>query len=116
MPNVLWIWDVNTLSLKTVLIQLQPIKNFTWCDNSEYLLFCTGAPRVFFWSKEGASVCDIPFGKIFSLDKIQILFSVESKQFGVQKIEWNQDGATALLFDKVINQHHVNFFLTITLE
>jgi len=85
MPNVLWIWDVNTLSLKTVLIQLQPIKNFTWCDNSEYLLFCTGAPRVFFWSKEGASVCDIPF---------------ESKQFGVQKIEWNQDGATALLFDK----------------
>lgn len=85
MPNVLWIWDVSKLLLKTVLIQLQPIKTFTWCDNSEYLVFCTGSPRVFFWSKEGASVCDIPF---------------ESKNFAVNKIDWSKDGTTLLLFDK----------------
>ena len=42
MPNVLWIWDANNLSLKAVLIQIQPIKSFTWSDNSEFLTFCTG--------------------------------------------------------------------------
>ena len=64
MPNVLWIWDIASLSLKVILIQLQPIKSFTWSDNSEYLVFSTGGTRVYFWSKDGASVCDVPFGKI----------------------------------------------------
>ena len=42
MPNVLWIWDVNNLNLKAILIQLQPIRSFTWSQNSEFLAFCTG--------------------------------------------------------------------------
>jgi len=85
MPNALWIWDINTLSLKALLLQLNPIKTFTWSENSEYLVFCTGTNRIFFWSKQGASVCDIPF---------------ENKSFSVSKIDWSKDATTMLLFDK----------------
>ena len=97
MPNVLGIWDVNSLSLKVILIQLHPIKHFTWCENSDYLVLCTGTPRIFFWSKEGASVCDVPFGKV----KRYLSNLVEGKTFGVNRIDWSKDGNVMLLFDKV---------------
>jgi WD40 repeat protein len=85
MPNVLWVWDVNSLNLKAVLIQLQPIKSFVWSENSDFLAFSTGTGRVFFWSREGASVCDIPY---------------EGRAVTVQKIDWSQDARAMILFDK----------------
>jgi len=85
MPNVLWIWDANSLSLKVVLIQLQPIKCFVWSENSDFLAFCTGSGRVFFWSREGASVCDIPY---------------EGRAITVQRIDWSRDSKAMILFDK----------------
>lgn len=30
MPNVLWVWDISTLSLKYVIIHKNPVKHFAW--------------------------------------------------------------------------------------
>lgn len=82
---MLWIWDVQTLSLHIILIQLQPIKWAAWSPVSLHLAFCTGTSRLYMWSLEGASVCDVP---------------LESKDFHVNKIKWSADGQSMLLLDK----------------
>lgn len=62
-PTVLWIWDMHDIALSVVLLHLQPIKAISWSPRSLHLAICTGTSRVFLWSEEGASVCEIPFGK-----------------------------------------------------
>jgi WD40 repeat protein len=91
-PTVLWIWDMLTLTLSVVLIQLQPIKSVSWSPRSLHLVICTGTPRVFLWSEEGASVCEIPFGKCYS----------EARDFAVQKVKWSETGQALLLMDKAV--------------
>jgi len=59
-PNVLWIWDMSTLSLSVMLIHDKPIRCAKWSSKTHHLAFCTGSPRLFLWSFEGASICDIP--------------------------------------------------------
>lgn len=84
-PNCLWIWKVSSLSLFTLTLQTQPIKHLEWSPKSLHLAFCTGTGRLFFWSTEGASVCEVP---------------LESKDFKVNKFKWSPDGSTLLIIDK----------------
>jgi len=85
MPTTLWLWDMTTLTLHVVLIQFHPIKSVAWSPKTQHLAFSTGTGRIFLWSEEGASVCDIP---------------IENRQFNVQKIQWNPEGDSILLGDK----------------
>mmetsp|Transcript_31906 Transcript_31906/g.5776 ORF Transcript_31906/g.5776 Transcript_31906/m.5776 type:complete len:107 (+) Transcript_31906:928-1248(+) len=85
MPNTVWIWDMNTLSLHVILNQILPIKSIEWSPKSIYLAFCTGNNRIYFWSLEGASVCDVP---------------VDNDEFKVMKVKWAKDGKSLILMDK----------------
>jgi WD40 repeat protein len=84
-PCALYIWDVTLLSLSAVLIQDTPIRSAKWSPKTLMLAFCTGTPRLFLWSIEGASICDIP---------------LEDHEFNVQRVKWNPDGRDLALFDR----------------
>jgi hypothetical protein len=62
MPNVLWIWEVQSLELRYVLIQIAPIKTFKWAGNCKALVICTGQNKIYFWSPSSTSACDMPYG------------------------------------------------------
>ena len=49
-PNIIWIWDIHTLRLTTLLIQLAPVKSMAWSPRSEFLFFSTGNSRLLIWS------------------------------------------------------------------
>lgn len=85
MPNVLWIWDMETLALHIILIQKQPIKSVSWSPKSLHLAFSTSAARLFLWSLDGASVCDVP---------------TDLSVFNVNKLGWSSDGQSLLIQDK----------------
>ena len=85
MPNTVWIWEIVTLSLKALLVHLQPVKTLAWCPRNNDLAICTGNGKIFFWSTEGASVCDVPY---------------EGRNFNVFNMEWSLNGGYLLLFDK----------------
>jgi WD40 repeat protein len=84
-PNCVWIWGVNNLSLKVLMMLVQGVKFLEWSPRSFHLAFCTGTNRLFLWSAEGASVCEVP---------------LESKDFKVTKIKWTPDGSGIVISDK----------------
>jgi WD40 repeat protein len=85
MPNALWIWDMETLALHILLIQKQPIRAVSWSPKSLHLAFSTGTARLFLWSLDGASVCDVP---------------ADSAEFHLNKLNWSPDGQCLLIQDK----------------
>lgn len=84
-PGCVWVWSINSLSLNVLMIQLLNIKSLQWSPKSLHLAFCTGAGRIFIWSAEGASVCEVP---------------LESKDFKVTKVKWTPDGTALVISDK----------------
>ena len=60
MPNAVWIWDMTTLELSTILIHLNNVKSFKFSPNSQTLVIGTGQSRVFVWTPKGACVVDLP--------------------------------------------------------
>lgn len=75
---------METLTLKSVLVQLLPIKSFIWSKTSTHLSICSGSSKLFFWSPSCTSACDMPF----------------DKGFHVNKLEWTADSKSLLLQDK----------------
>ncbi|CAD8130168.1 unnamed protein product [Paramecium sonneborni] len=84
MQNCVFIWDMELLTLKAIMVQILPIKFFTWSKNSTTLTVCTGSSKIFFWNPNCTSACDMPF----------------DKNFHVVKIDWSSDQKSMLLFDK----------------
>ena len=84
-PSVVWIWSLNDLNLNVLMIQLFNIKHIEWSPKSNHLAFCTGTGKLFLWSSQGASVCEIP---------------LEIKDFRVNKIQWANNGNSMLISDK----------------
>ena len=76
---------MSTLSLSVVLIHFDPVKSLDWSAKSNHLVIATNNPRIFIWSVNGASVCDIP---------------LEGEDFNVGKVKWNPDGKSILIQDK----------------
>lgn len=85
MPNTVWIWEMQTLSLKVILQHLQQIKYFSWSPTTNDLAICTGIGKIYFWSNEGASICDVPF---------------EGRNFNVWTLDWSKNGSFLILSDK----------------
>ena len=85
MPSVVWVWNMTTLSLHIIMQHCANVKNLVWNPKTLHLALCTGAPRLFLWSLEGASVCDVP---------------LENKDFKVMKLKWSPSGDCLLLMDK----------------
>lgn len=91
MPSAVWIWDMTTLELASVLIHLNDVKSFKFSPNTNDLYIVTGTGRVYTWAPLGASVIELPqagFGK----DSLN--------QTSLSKLRWNPKSSNMLLMDK----------------
>lgn len=84
MPNTLWIWDIQRLTLCTVLIQGAAIKCIKWDPNRTRLALCTGTNKLYMWSPAGCLSVQVP---------------VEGS-FLVQSLKWSPEGNAILLLSK----------------
>ena len=91
MPTAVWIWDMTTLELASVLIHLNPVKSFKFSPNTNDLYIVTGSGRVYTWSPQGASVIELPQGG-FGNDAIN--------KSCLNNIKWNPNSSNLLLMDK----------------
>ena len=55
-----WIWDTATLELASLLLQARPVRAASWCPATNRLVVCTGEPKLFLWTPDGASCVHIP--------------------------------------------------------
>jgi WD40 repeat protein len=83
-PNVLWIWDMTLMELAVVLVQFNAITSAAWSPESTHIAFSTGTERIYLWSMDGASICDVP---------------IDSDDFCVRKVRWNSKGKCLALLD-----------------
>ena len=60
MPNAVWIWDVTTLKLTSVLLHIDVVRAFKFAPSSHSLYICTGQKRLFVWGGSGACVIELP--------------------------------------------------------
>lgn len=79
-PATVWIWDMTTLELASVLIHQHPVKDFKFSPHSNDLYLVTGAGRVYTWAPLGASVVELPQSGFGNMDISMI---------GLHKIIWN---------------------------
>ncbi|ELU06120.1 hypothetical protein CAPTEDRAFT_5701 [Capitella teleta] len=84
MPNALWVWDVQKLAQRVVLLQESPITNVEWDPCQSRLALCTGNNRVYMWSPAGCLSVQVP----------------SEASFTVQSVRWHPDGQVLLLVGK----------------
>ena len=65
-----------------ILNHLNPVKSFVWCENTSNLAIAAGKNKVYFWSPQGCSVCDLPY---------------EGRQLNVNKLDWSKNGKLMVL-------------------
>lgn len=84
-PNVVWIWDMSTLSLHTVLLQLGEVRAMAWepAAGVRRLALATGTGMLYLWSPVGASCVEVP-----------------SDQMKVHGLTWAPDGKYVVLAQK----------------
>lgn len=56
-PNLVWIWDIQKLSLNTVMIQKHEVTHLTWCPKTATLNVSTSNGKLYLWTIRVASVC-----------------------------------------------------------
>lgn len=91
MPSTVWIWDMTTLELASVLIHTNVVKSFKFSPSSNDLYIVTGLGRVYTWAPLGASVIELPqsgFGK------------EQISSTCLSKLKWNPNSHNLLLMDK----------------
>lgn len=50
MPNVIWVWELKSLSLVSAIVLSSPVCSFEWAPDKDILCFVNKSTRVFFWS------------------------------------------------------------------
>jgi len=85
MPCIAWLWDIERLSLQSVLIHNQPIKDLNWDPVEPRLAVCTGGNRFYMWTAEGAMVVPLPSS---------------TENFGVDSVSWHPRGESIHLVGK----------------
>lgn len=97
-PNCVWIWDLNTLALNTILIQKHEVTAIQWCPKMLTLNISAGDGKLYIWTLKGASICNVPVNK---------------ENFTVNSIEWNPNGKSFAALDKgglVFVYPSINFY------
>jgi hypothetical protein len=59
MPNVLFIWNLNTMSLQTVLIHLNEIQCFKWHKNKDILFICTNNNKLYYYTLDSCKILQL---------------------------------------------------------
>ena len=82
-PNIVWIWQLSSLSLTTVIIFQKNINVLKWSPSEHKLIIGTDNSRCYF----------------FSLDNIYVI-ELPTPNMKIIQIKWNYDGKSFLLCDK----------------
>jgi len=84
-PNVLFVWQISSLSLHTIIIQMKPIKNFSWSPTEHILLIATENNKLY----------------SFTLNNIYVIELVTDLNMNltINKINWNSNGKSFTVGD-----------------
>ena len=82
-PNIVWIWQLSSLSLTTMIIFQKNINVLKWSPSEHKLIIGTDNSRCYF----------------FSLDNIYVI-ELPTPNMKIIQIKWNYDGKSFLLCDK----------------
>jgi WD40 repeat protein len=84
MPRAVWIWDLKSLSLCSVLIHREPVRAAEWDPTATRLAICTGDQKIYMWRTDGVSIVSVP-----------------APNFSIRSLKWREDGKALVLLDKV---------------
>ena len=62
-PCAVFVWDVARLQLAALLLQAAPVRDLAWDTSRDVpprLVLVTGGPRLYVWTRAGASVVTVP--------------------------------------------------------
>jgi len=59
MPNVLFIWDLNSMNLKTVLIHLNEVTYFKWSKNKNVLFISTNNNKLYYFTLDSCKILEL---------------------------------------------------------
>ena len=82
MPNVVSVWDIQTVELHSIMIYLQAVKTISFSPNSHHLIVATGTPRFFLWTPDSASVYELS-------QDATMTSNPALNTLGVNKVKWN---------------------------
>lgn len=71
MPRVYWIWDLNSLSFRDVVIHLLDIKAVAWHPTESALAVCTGTNNLYYWTPQSCTVLEIATAGTFEVLNLQ---------------------------------------------
>ena len=85
----MFIWDCVGLCVQAVLVHRQSVKSIEWCPSHSVCAIATGNNRLYLWSEDGASLCDLPFGKGYL-----------EREMAVGKLTWSRSGQFLVVKEK----------------
>ena len=85
MPHAVWVWDVKSLKLSVVLMNLSPIIDFQWDPIQPRLAICTNSAKLYLWSPGGCVIVNVP----------------ADPPLNVQRVCWDPSGNRVLLVGSV---------------
>ncbi|CAL8252237.1 unnamed protein product [Arctogadus glacialis] len=84
MASVVWVWDMQKMSLEAVLEQTAAVRCFQWDPRRPRLALCTGTPRLYLWSPAGSVSVQVP----------------SEGGFQVHALSWHSNGESLVLIGK----------------
>ena len=96
------------MSLNSLLVQKSTISDISWCPKSHNLNVSTNSNRLFLWSPQGASVCQVPIATSTVVIQDKSKFGSGQKKkaekikldLQVLKVRWNPNGSSFAAMDK----------------
>ena len=82
MPNILFIWDLNQMSLLTVLIQLNEISYFQWAKNQNILFISTNNNKLYYFTLDSCKILKLAP----DFQNKSLVFSADGKKMMVKDI------------------------------
>ncbi|XP_077441808.1 WD repeat-containing protein WRAP73 [Vanacampus margaritifer] len=84
MASVVWVWDLQKMSLEAVLEQMSAVRCFQWDPRRSRLAICTGNTNVYLWTPAGCVSVHVP----------------SDGGFQVQSLTWHCHGDPLILLGK----------------
>ena len=91
MPNILFIWDLNLMSLQTVLIHLNEVYYFDWAKNKNILFISTNNNKLYYYTIDSCNILKL------------------AKDFQNKAFILSNDGQKMMIKDN-------NYFITVNIE
>lgn len=87
LPTAVWIWDLYTLKLASIVLHKSSVRQFEWDSTQPRLAIVTGGAALYFWTPLGCVVGRIPPVSRGTVN-------------GITDLSWNKRGKAILLFNR----------------